>query len=562
MPLRDHLSPYCSELTVLYVEDDGPSRVAMAARMRGLFKEVLQARDGREGLAVWRSKAPDIILTDHHMPGMTGLEMAAEIRKVGSKVPIIFITESMNNALLGQVIGLGIASILPKPVVVENLVQAFSLVVGMLEHDHLQRRTMEQDMALLQLRERYHENQQEMAFRKELSILENDFLGRSFSGPPGRGEWIAEVAYLPKDIMCGDSYSLRRLPDGSMLVFLADAMGKGLSAALTTSLAVYTFNLQVDRLAPGSLFSLGDFVREFITMIGRRLLEDEVLSLALVWLPCKRALLEVASFGMPPMLLEGGDGPCKLPCNNPPLSPYTTDFSTRAHDLGDARRILLYTDGLNEAGTSEGGLYRSHLEPDFRERAGRAAFLEAFRKQVPVPEDDVTLLFLTRVDPEPLWQRRMTVESRLERVEEACQELDHCLETRTRLAAEPRYEFSVAIREALLNAYEHGSLGIHNRLKSELLESGLYFDHLLEREASPHPPVTVDLALTEDGGNRLLAVTIQDEGPGFATSKARFETLDSLLLHGRGLRMIRKYTDAFYYNEQGNTLTLLKFYRE
>jgi len=33
-----------------------------------------------------------------------------------------------------------------------------------------------------------------------------------------------------------------------------------------------------------------------------------------------------------------------------------------------------------------------------------------------------------------------------------------------------------------------------------------------------------------------------------------------MMLSGRGLKMVKMYTDAFYFNEKGNAITLIKIY--
>ena len=480
------VSPFAQELTVLLVEDEPVQRTLMAAQLRGVFKEVLLAADGVEGLSRFQASRPQIVLTDHHMPRLSGLELMARIRKLDSRVPIVFITATMTTQLLVHAIQLGVASIVPKPVREQNLAKAIALVVGMLEYDHLQRKTLEQELALLHFRDKYHEFQQELAFRKELSFLENDYLFRA-----APGGWLSQVAYHPHDIMCGDSYSLRRLADGSQLIYLADAMGKGLSAALTTSLGVHTFNLQVDALGP---FDFAAFVAGYAATIRKRLLEEEVFSFSLAWLPGAGAPLELAAFGMPPILVGSPDAATvQLRCNNPPLAAYDTVFTTTRHDLGQARTLLLYSDGLNEAVTAEGNLYRDHLDADFRATLGGRRFWQAFQARVPAPDDDVTFLLLFRVEVEPLWEQAWELPCRLEAVEQAGLELELRLETGTTLDRNARTEFAMAIREALLNAYEHGSLGMRGPLKQRLLEEGSYHDHLLELEAGLDRPISVRL---------------------------------------------------------------------
>lgn len=271
--VRDSVSAFSRQLTALLVEDDGPTRLFLSTLLAGTFKELRTARDGQEGLEAFHRTTPDLVLADQAMPRLSGIRMIAEIRKADPKVPVIFITSTMDTEILVEAINLGISAFVPKPVTAPLLAKALALVVGLLENDHLQRKTVEQELTLLHMKEKYHDLQQETAFRKELSILENEYLARPFRCGAGCGEWFAQVQYHPHDIMCGDSWSLRRLPDGGMLVYLADAMGKGLSAALTTSVGAHTFNLQVDGLPPEP-FDFQTFIGRFTARMAKRLLED------------------------------------------------------------------------------------------------------------------------------------------------------------------------------------------------------------------------------------------------------------------------------------------------
>ena len=128
----------------------------------------------------------------------------------------------------------------------------------------------------------------------------------------------------------------------------------------------------------------------------------------------------------------------------------------------------------------------------------------------------------------------------------------------TVLDPDARTAFAIAMREALLNAFEHGSLGISGELKQRLLEDGGYVDHLLARQAEALPPIQVSLTVHREGRMDRVKLVIRDEGPGFAPTEALRDVPDSLLLCGRGLRMVRKYTDAFWFNDRGNVITLLK----
>jgi len=65
-------------------------------------------------LAERAAKHPCLIL-DHHMPGMTGLELAARLHADGSAIPVLLITGSPSPAIAARAAQLGIEKVLEKP---------------------------------------------------------------------------------------------------------------------------------------------------------------------------------------------------------------------------------------------------------------------------------------------------------------------------------------------------------------------------------------------------------------------------------------------------------------
>ena len=71
-------------IRVLIAEDQGMVLGALAAllELEGDITVVAQAEDGAEALEhSQRTHKPDVLLTDIEMPKMTGLELAAEVKK-------------------------------------------------------------------------------------------------------------------------------------------------------------------------------------------------------------------------------------------------------------------------------------------------------------------------------------------------------------------------------------------------------------------------------------------------------------------------------------------------
>jgi two-component system alkaline phosphatase synthesis response regulator PhoP len=81
--------------TILVVEDESVMLQTLRDNLVSNGFNVLQAKDGAEGLTVASAHHPDLILLDILMPGMDGLEMMQKLRAQdawGKKVPIIILT--------------------------------------------------------------------------------------------------------------------------------------------------------------------------------------------------------------------------------------------------------------------------------------------------------------------------------------------------------------------------------------------------------------------------------------------------------------------------------------
>ena len=103
------------DLTVLYVEDDIETQMLIKKMLELSTKEVFVASDGEEGLAVYKEKQPDIVLTDICMPKMDGLEMSKEIKEIEPEQPIGIFTAFNDASYLKRASELNIGIYILKP---------------------------------------------------------------------------------------------------------------------------------------------------------------------------------------------------------------------------------------------------------------------------------------------------------------------------------------------------------------------------------------------------------------------------------------------------------------
>lgn len=115
-------------LTALYIEDDHQTRKETKGLLGEIFRRVLEAKNGKEGLEIFTREKVDLIITDIHMPIMDGLEMIKEIRKVNKDIPVIVISAHTETEALIKSIELGVDGYVLKPLNLRQLTDTLERV--------------------------------------------------------------------------------------------------------------------------------------------------------------------------------------------------------------------------------------------------------------------------------------------------------------------------------------------------------------------------------------------------------------------------------------------------
>jgi CheY-like chemotaxis protein len=116
--------------TILIVEDDSSARRAIGRLLQVEGWKTLEAPNGVQGLRVFRSQLPEIVLTDVVMPGFDGFFLSAVIKSISPQSPVIIMTGLGDRELDRKAQDHGISALLRKPFDPEQLLVALSHVVG------------------------------------------------------------------------------------------------------------------------------------------------------------------------------------------------------------------------------------------------------------------------------------------------------------------------------------------------------------------------------------------------------------------------------------------------
>jgi len=180
----------------------------------------------------------------------------------------------------------------------------------------------------------------------------------------------------------GDFYDVVKLSDHSLLLVIADVMGKGIPAAMFAA------------ILRSLLRALPELTNQPSGLLARvnRLLFDELsevdmfITAQLVYVDAGKRQLIAASAGHCPLLLSvAGDravtilSPEGMPLGILPDTPFTEETA----ELPRNCRVLLYTDGLTEARNAEGQLFgQERLMEWLRRTAARPGKAEELKDEL------------------------------------------------------------------------------------------------------------------------------------------------------------------------------------
>ena len=218
--------------TLLIIDDDEVVRESLAAYLEDSNFKVLQALNGLQGLQIFESEQPDLVICDLRMPQIDGLELIRRIRQTASETPIIVLSGAgvMSDAV--EALRLGAADYLIKPL--EDL--------AVLEHSV--RRAL--DRAYLRVENQRYRDKLEAANRElqaSLNLLQEDQnAGRQVQMnmlpvTPWSIEGL-EFSHriIPSLYLSGDFVDYFRVEERRVAFYLADVSGHGASSAFVTVL--------------------------------------------------------------------------------------------------------------------------------------------------------------------------------------------------------------------------------------------------------------------------------------------------------------------------------------
>ena len=109
------------QLLISIIDDDQPFRESMRRLMRSLGYTVAVFASAADFLASARLRETSCLITDVHMPAMTGVELHRHLIKAGQAIPTILITAYPSEVERVRALKDGVLCYLRKPIDEQNL---------------------------------------------------------------------------------------------------------------------------------------------------------------------------------------------------------------------------------------------------------------------------------------------------------------------------------------------------------------------------------------------------------------------------------------------------------
>jgi excisionase family DNA binding protein len=115
---------------VLVVDDEASIRDLLSKTLALAEYDVETSPDGRVALTRLRSQAYDLLISDLKMPGMDGLTLIREARRLFPSLPVVIITAYSTEASAIDAINLGVQGYLTKPFRIAKILATAAKALG------------------------------------------------------------------------------------------------------------------------------------------------------------------------------------------------------------------------------------------------------------------------------------------------------------------------------------------------------------------------------------------------------------------------------------------------
>ncbi len=549
-------------LKILIADDSETDRLLVAKLLEKLGYQCKAVASGAEVLELFDKFRPDIFLFDVLMPHMDGIKLAKAVRILAGEdfIPILFLTGLHETEFIEQCLDAGGDDFITKPVN-PRILKAKMTAFGRM-------RTMQS--ALLKHRNQLKQHHEQLL--EEQSVAKHVYDAITGVGNLDCGTIRHHMSSLA--VFNGDVLLASIRPNGNLMVLLGDFTGHGLPAALgAMPLASSFYNM----VATG--FSQTDILRELNAKMAS-LLPRGFFCCALVGeLDFANRKLSIWNGGLPTAhFFHAPDNDfIPLPSTHLPLGVEVGErFSDECQvvDFCEDDRLFMWTDGIYDVRNYNDERIGPDKIDSLVEQHDAANVHHLFDNLLASVEehlggdstsDDLSLVEVITKPPQadvgvinhpssqvgPLaWQFEFEIKPPTFHTLDPIPVLMTFLSQVPGLGSKATSLFTV-LSELYNNALDHGLLGLSSidKTNSEGFAK-YYFQRDKKLKTLRQGYIRFKLRLSSSSHAGRLEVVVEDSGPGFDYHQHKQGVNN--LLHGRGIDMVRQFSQSLSYEGRGN----------
>jgi serine phosphatase RsbU (regulator of sigma subunit) len=381
-------------LTLLCVENNLDTQKLYKSIFKDMFENIIFVKKDDAAFEVFLEEEVDLFITSSVDENTEAFKIIEQIRQIDMETPIVLATPLENTKTVIEALGLGINNLFNIPLQEQKIKTSIQNMTKLIKFNKYIKKQKKQTIETLQDKSDYNNYQENLALEKEMKLIRNDFVDEILDS--SKASYKIDVIYNPLDIVSGDAYSIRKTNQEQAFVFIADGMGKGLSASLSAMLITSYVNHLIDI---SKEMDFKDIIEKSVAYIAPILLDYEALSAEFILVDNVAENMSYAKFSMPASLLLKTDNKIqKIKSNNPPISPYTTKVKIDTKDIHETKKFLFFTDGMVENTlVDKNESYDKHVQTDFINTSDKDGFRQAFLDKINTQEDDITCVYISKI---------------------------------------------------------------------------------------------------------------------------------------------------------------------
>ena len=362
---------------VLVVDDDEGARRLVMLSLEAMGYAAEGAGDGVQALEMIAAQPPEIVLLDLDLPGLSGAEICTRLRhhqrEEFRSLPVVMLTAHDGEHEEVVCLQAGANDFISKPIGRAALAARIATQLRL----HALNETLRVQNEELERWRAAQNADLDAARQVQRAIL---------PGSVKMAGWKMEVGFLPMIQVGGDIYGVESTRDGQ-LVWLADATGHGVAAALCTTLVALLFQRAAVLSDPGKVLAQ-------VNAGMLRIFHGRSIMTAACVLLLPDGELRFAGAGHPPLLVRRADGASERVASQGTVLGVLPDltFPPDVVRLARGDTALLITDGVYSARQVDGS--RAEIEDviPVLAKGGKVSALMKELRGAGAFDDDVTLI--------------------------------------------------------------------------------------------------------------------------------------------------------------------------